>query len=221
VTLASPPTDVELNQSYAHLVARAVVRPLLGTWVRPNHITVLRMAIGIAACGLLATGVGVCEVWSGVLWVVTCLLDRADGELARLGDMRSELGRWLDFYSDLVLDSLWFLAMGFGLRHGVLGRAAIPLGVSTCVCMLLCIGMSELYERASEPGVKTFYGLRRFHPDDALFLFALFIWLHVLPLVLVAASVATPLLAAMISWQYLAARRTRGRAPNAAARFRA
>jgi phosphatidylglycerophosphate synthase len=218
VTLGSPPTDVELNQSYAHLVARALVRPLLGTWVRPNHITLLRMGIGIAACGLLATGVGVCEVWSGVLWLVTCLLDRADGELARLGDMRSDLGRTLDFYSDLVLDSLWFLAMGFGLRHGALGRAAIPLGVLTCVCMLLCIGLAELYERDSEPGVKTFYGLRRFHPDDALFLFALFIWLHVLPLVLVAASVATPLIAAVIAVQYLAARR--GRERKAAARLR-
>jgi archaetidylinositol phosphate synthase len=114
VTLASPPTDVELNQSYAHLVARLLVRPLLGTWVRPNHITVLRIAIGIAACGLLATGVGICEVWSGVLWVVTCLLDRADGELARLGDMRSDLGRALDFYSDLVLDSPWALRCATG-----------------------------------------------------------------------------------------------------------
>jgi archaetidylinositol phosphate synthase len=209
VTLASRPTDVELNQSYAHLVARLLVRPLLGTWVRPNHITVLRIAIGIAACGLLATGVGICEVWSGVLWVVTCLLDRADGELARLGDMRSDLGRALDFYSDLVLDSLWFLAMGFALRHGTLGRAAIPLGVLTCLSMLVCIGVAELYELESAPGVKTFYGLRRFHPDDALFLFALFIWLHVLPWVLVAASIFTPLIAAVIGVRYLAARRRR------------
>ncbi len=209
MTLASPPTDVELNQSYAHLVARLLVRPLLGTRVRPNHITVLRIAIGIAACGLLATGVGICEVWSGVLWVVTCLLDRADGELARLGDMRSDLGRALDFYSDLVLDSLWFLAMGFALRHGTLGHAAIPLGVLTCLSMLVCIGVAELYELESAPGVKTFYGLRRFHPDDALFLFALFIWLHVLPWVLVAASIFTPLIAAVIGVRYLAARRRR------------
>jgi N-acyl-phosphatidylethanolamine-hydrolysing phospholipase D len=205
--LVEEPTDVALNQSYAHLVARVLVRPLLGTWVRPNHITVLRMAVGLGACALLATGIPVLEFWSGILWLVTCLLDRADGELARIGDMRSELGKVLDFYSDLILDSAWFLAIGFALRHSSLGRAAIPLGVLTCVSMLLCIGMAELFERESEPGVKTFYGLKRFHPDDALFLLALFIWLHVLPLVLIAASICTPVIAAVITIRYGMARK--------------
>jgi phosphatidylglycerophosphate synthase len=201
------PTDVALNQSYAHLIARVLVRPLLGTWVRPNHITVLRVFMGLGACALLATGVPVLEFWSGVLWLGTCLLDRADGELARIGDMRSELGRVLDFYSDLILDSAWFLAMGFALRHGALGGTAIALGVVTSVSMLICIGMAELFERQSQPGVKTFYGLKRFHPDDALFLFALFIWLHVLPLVLVAASICTPVIAAVITIRYYVARK--------------
>lgn len=201
------PTDVALNQSYAHLIARVLVRPLVGTWVRPNHITVLRMAVGLGACVLLATGMAALEFWSGVLWLVTCLLDRADGELARIGDMRSELGRVLDFYSDLILDSAWFLAMGFALRHSSLGGTAIVLGVLTSVSMLICIGMAELFERQSQPGVKTFYGLKRFHPDDALFLFALFIWLHVLPLILIAASVCTPVIAAVITVRYCVARK--------------
>jgi phosphatidylglycerophosphate synthase len=43
-------------------------------------------------------------VWSGILWVVSCVLDRADGELARMGDLRSESGKVLDFYSDMILD---------------------------------------------------------------------------------------------------------------------
>jgi hypothetical protein len=37
---ASATDDVALNQTYAHAFARILVRPLLHTWVRPNHLTV-------------------------------------------------------------------------------------------------------------------------------------------------------------------------------------
>src|SRR5882757_9519717 len=36
---APPADDVALNQTYAHAFARIFVRPLIGTWVRPNHLT--------------------------------------------------------------------------------------------------------------------------------------------------------------------------------------
>src|SRR6266581_1765282 len=80
--------DVALNQTYAHAFARILVRPLIGTWVRPNHLTVLRLIVGLAACALLAVGSRTAAAWSGALWIVTCVLDRADGELARMGDLR-------------------------------------------------------------------------------------------------------------------------------------
>jgi archaetidylinositol phosphate synthase len=199
--------DVALNQTYAHAVARVLVRPLLGTWVRPNHLTLLRIAIGLGSCALLATGVEVCEIWSGILWISACLLDRADGELARIGNMRSELGKILDFYSDLLLDSAWFLAAGFALSHSSLHGAGILLGALTALSMVAAIGMSELYERHSVPGVKAFYGLARFHPDDALFLLPLFVWAHMLAPILVAASIFTPIIAVVVALRYLAARK--------------
>jgi archaetidylinositol phosphate synthase len=205
--------DIALNQTYAHAVARWLVRPLLGTWVRPNHLTVLRIGIGLTSCALLATGMATYEFWSGILWIVACMLDRADGELARIGNLRSELGKTLDFYSDLLLDAAWFLAAGCALGSHTLHGQAIPLGVFTAVSMGVAIGMSELYERQSIPGVKAFYGLARFHPDDALFLMPLFVWSHTLAPVLVAASVFTPILAVVVTLRYFAARkRTRSAA---------
>ena len=78
----------------------------------------LRLIVGLAACALLAVGSRTTAAWSGVLWIVTCVLDRADGELARMGDLRSESGKVLDYYSDMILDALWFLGAGLGLRHG-------------------------------------------------------------------------------------------------------
>lgn len=209
----APMDDVALNQSYAHLVARALVRPMLGTSIRPNHLTILRMGIGLLAAVLLAVGPGAAWLWSGACWFVACLLDRADGELARLGDLRSESGKVLDYYSDMFLDAGWFLGAGIGLSHhwpgDWLGGWAVPLGVLTCCSMLICSWSSEMFERLSGPGVKVWYGVRRFHPDDALFLLAVFTWAgaSILAPILVAASVCTPVIAAAIVWRYVALRR--------------
>jgi hypothetical protein len=47
--------------------------------------------------------------------------------------------------------------------------------------------------------------------DDALFLLAPFIWLHVLLLILVAGSICTPVIAVLLTVRYLAARKRRRR----------
>jgi archaetidylinositol phosphate synthase len=205
----SAPTvdDIALNQTYAHALARIFVRPLIGTWVRPNHLTVLRLIVGVAACALLAVGSTATAAWSGVLWIVTCLLDRADGELARLGDLRSEIGKVLDFYSDMALDTLWFLGAGLGVRHGWLGDFAVPLGILTAGSMLLSIWYAERFERLSGPGIKAWTGVKRFHPDDALFLLAPLSWLGWLSPILVASSICTPIIAIVFIARYAALKR--------------
>jgi archaetidylinositol phosphate synthase len=204
-----PSNDAVFYQTYAHAFARIFVRPLIGTWVRPNHLTTLRLVSGLAACAFLAVGSRKTAVWSGILWVFSCVLDRADGELARMGDLRSDSGKVLDFYSDMSLDSFWFLGAGIGLRHSALGAYAIPLGILACGSMLLVMWSSELFERLSAPGVKAFdfKGVKRFHPDDTLFLLAPFTWLGWLIPILVASSVCTPIFAVAISVRYLLLKR--------------
>jgi archaetidylinositol phosphate synthase len=100
--------DVALNQTYAHALARIFVRPLIGTWVRPNHLTMLRLIVGLAACVLLAVGSRTTAAWSGILWTITCVLDQADGELARLGDTAVPLGL---LASGSILLSIWCAEM--------------------------------------------------------------------------------------------------------------
>jgi archaetidylinositol phosphate synthase len=211
-----PQNDAVFYQTYAHAFARIFVRPLIGTWVRPNHLTGLRLLSGLAACALLSVGSRNSAVWSGILWVVSCVLDRADGELARMGDLRSDSGKVLDFYSDMILDSFWFLGAGIGLRHSSLGEYAAPLGILACASMLLVMWSSELLERLSAPGVKAFgfKGVKRFHPDDMLFLLAPFTWLGWLVPILVASSVCTPIFAIVITVRYFLIKRRIAVAPQ-------
>src|ERR1700689_4020297 len=58
-----PQSDAVFYQTYAHAFARIFVRPLIGTWVQPNHLTGLRLVTGLAACALLTPGTR-----SGALW---------------------------------------------------------------------------------------------------------------------------------------------------------
>jgi archaetidylinositol phosphate synthase len=165
------------------------------------------LIVGLGACALLAVGSRTAAAWSGALWIVTCLLDRADGELARMADLHSESGKVLDYYSDMILDAVWFLGAGLGLRHGRLGDIAVLLGLLTSGSMLLCIWYAEMFERLSGPGVKAWSGVQLFHPDDALFLLAPLTWLNWLAPILVASSICTPIIAIVFVARYVALKR--------------
>ena len=89
-----------MNNTWSHAAARTLVRPLVGTWVKPNHITSLRLATGVLACLLLARGGGTAELWSGVLWLISAFLDRADGELARFRNWASAVGAFGSILAD-------------------------------------------------------------------------------------------------------------------------
>lgn len=205
-----------MNDTWTHAIARFMVRPLVGTGVRPNHITTLRLLTGMAACGLLALGTRSGDIWGGVWWVVSAFLDRADGELARVGNMQSHKGHLYDYYSDVLINSLFFLGVGFGQQHSFLGPWSIPLGVITFVAMILCCWLAEVYEQISGPGVRTFNGGFGFHLDDALYLLGPFAWLGWLAPILGMASVGTNIMAAVIAVRLLGLKR-RVRAEAAAA----
>jgi len=180
-----------IGGSWTHLAARVMVRPLLGTWVRPNHLTTLRLLFGVAACGCLTLGTGAGMWWGGALWVVSAFLDRADGELARIGDMMSPGGHIYDYYVDNLVNVAFFVAIGVGLRHGWLGHWSIPLGIISGASLLMCNLFSEWVELRSPPGTRAYGGKWGFDPDDALYLMGPLAWLGWLSPILVGASVGT------------------------------
>ncbi len=60
--------------------------------------------------------------WGGGLWVLSAL-NRADGGLARSGDMTRPGGHRYDYLVCNGVDCLFFLAIGVGLRHaGLFGH---------------------------------------------------------------------------------------------------
>ena len=194
-------TDVVIGTSWSHRLARILVRPLVGSGVTPNDLTTLRLATGLLACGALFPADGAGAWWGGWLWLVSALLDRADGELARLGGMSTPGGHRYDYLVDNVVNSGFFVALGLGLRVSALGGGAVALGLWTGAALYVCGYWSETLERLEGPGSKAYSGAFGFDPDDLLYLLAPIIWLGWRMQLLVAACLGATFMMLLTGWR--------------------
>ena len=190
-----------IQATWTHLLARMLVRPFIGTGLTPNHLTTARLISGMAACLFLALGTRAGNVWGGGLWLLSTFLDRADGELARIGNMSSEAGHQFDYVVDNAVTAAFFLAIGIGLRGSWLGEFAIPLGVAAAICLLLCNHWSEILENRNGRTVRAYEGRWGFDLDDLLYLMGPLAWLGWLAPILVGAALGTAGMAALTGWR--------------------
>lgn len=179
-----------------------MVRPLVGGPITPNHLTTARLVTGVAACSAFAFGTASGNLWGGVLWILSALLDRADGELARLGGTTSPSGHTYDYACDVAVNGLFFLGIGIGLRHGVLGPWTIAMGALAGATIVAASILSELLEKQRADGVKAYAGYGGFDFDDVLYLFAPVAWLDWLFPLLIGAAIGGPVFA-LLTWYRL------------------
>ena len=115
----------------------SLVRPLAGTGLTPNHVTVLGLAVACLTAWLYGTWGGdrLRLVAAAATLLLSGLLDAVDGVLARSSGSASRLGGFLDSVSDRYSDALAFsgLILG-GLCDSWVGLAALvgSLMVSYC-----------------------------------------------------------------------------------------
>jgi len=195
------------HNTWIHRGVRRAVRPLVATAVTPNHITTLRLVVGLAAAGALASGGGGWRAWGAGLFLLGMVLDRADGELARLGGKSSPWGHRYDLISDALCNLLAFVGLGVGLRDvgfagwaPVMGLAA-GLGIAAILWLVLYLECQH-GERAGELGSAV-----GFDADDALLVLPLAVWLGHADWLLAAASVGAPLFALFMAFRFRAALR--------------
>lgn len=198
-----------VGESWTHKIARVCVRPLADTPVTPNHLTTARLISGVAACAFFAVGARQWDIWGGGLWLLSAFLDRADGELARISGKTSPWGHKYDMACDMAVTSLFFVGAGIGLRHGVLGAAAVLMGVMGGLGVLAAQIFAERIDRMNaDTGEKAYPGFAGFDFDDVLYLFAPVVWLGWQAPFVAGASVGAPAFAAL-TWRKLRKRRRR------------
>jgi archaetidylinositol phosphate synthase len=167
------------------------------------NMTLLRLVTGVLACLLLGIGGGRGEFWSGVLWLSSGFLDRADGELVRVGKMQSRGGHLFDYFTNVAVNSGFFLAAGINLYKAGAGNWSIRAGVLACAAMIACSLLAEACESEVATGKHAGRGGWGFQPDDALYLLPLFVWVHWLAPILAAAAVVTSVITVIFLAKYL------------------
>jgi phosphatidylglycerophosphate synthase len=159
------------------------------------------LVTGLMAAGAMLPGDVTWTWWAGWLWLLSAFLDRADGELARVGNMASAEGQAWDYRVDLIVNPVFFVAIGVGLRHSALGDYAIPLGVIAGVSIFWAAYWSEALERRRATAAKAYSGAFGFDFDDLLYLFAPLAWLGWLMPIMVGAAIGGPAMAVLSGWR--------------------
>jgi archaetidylinositol phosphate synthase len=123
-------------------------------------------------------------------------------ELARVGNMQSRGGHLFDYFTNVAVNSGFFLATGINLYKAGAGHWSIRAGVLTCAAMIACSLLAEAYESEAATGEHVWEGGWGFQPDEAPYLLPLFVWVHWLAPILVAAAVVTSVVTVIFLAKY-------------------
>jgi phosphatidylglycerophosphate synthase len=183
-------------------LARWLVSPLRDTRVHPNHVTTFGTLVGLTAAALYATGTpALLDLGAGV-WVVSAVLDHADGELARMADKCTPWGAAYDRASDLLVRLALFTGIGVGLREGPLGLAAPLCGLAAGIAFVAIFSLRGAIIRRRGRDAVAQPAAGGFEIEDVLYLIAPLTWLGGLGPFVVASGIGAPLYALWAARSY-------------------
>lgn len=94
---------------YGRPFAKIIVRLLKNTKVNSIHLTLLFGICGVFAAYYIFEG---SYFTAGILLILKSILDAADGEMARVNNSPSYVGRYLDSIFDILLNFLFLFTIG-------------------------------------------------------------------------------------------------------------
>jgi archaetidylinositol phosphate synthase len=193
------PRLAPIDPPWDQRLARVLVRPLRHSRVTPNAITTLTLVLGLLCAWLYALG-GNAAHFGGALYMLACLLDHADGELARMTRRTSTFGHYYDLIADALVLTVLFLGIGAGLSAGEAGESALRLGlVAGGATGLIVLLRLELERRAGRSATRQ-PNLLGFELQDVMYLVGPVTWLGWLEPFLLLAAIGAPLYALGVLW---------------------
>ncbi len=186
-------------------MARWLVVPLVDTRVSPNHLTTLRLLIGVAGALCLARGGFAWANAGALLIVLSNFVDHTDGELARIGGKSSRIGHFYDLAADALVTVMLFVGMGIGAGASNSGGLALGPGwlgavAGVAVALIFFLRM-RIEEMAGKAGTKQ-AALGGFETEDVLYLLPIVTLTSVVLPFVVVASIGAPLFAVWVMIDY-------------------
>lgn len=187
-----------------------MVRAAARTRVTPDQLTALRFASALAAAAAFAQGQ---DDWTKIgagLFTLSALLDRADGELARLTQRFSQHGHRYDLVADCLAGVMAFIGLGVGARDGMLGPAAMGLGLAAGAGIGVLFWEINVAAPGKLPGWTGRGGRVLADPDDGMFALPFLVFCFGAEAALVPGSVIAPAAALWLAFRRLRSRTVAG-----------
>jgi phosphatidylglycerophosphate synthase len=186
-------------------LARHLVAPLIRTWVTPNHLTTLRLGVGLAAAAAFVPGRYGWSNIAALLLIFSNFLDHTDGELARMSGKTSRIGHLYDLASDAAVTILLFVAIGVGVVAKPGTDLIVPpamLGLVAGLAIALIFYLRMRIEDLSGKVATQQASVGGFETEDVLYLLPLATLSNALVPMLVAAAIFAPLYAVWVVIDY-------------------
>jgi archaetidylinositol phosphate synthase len=181
------------HDTWIHRAIAPGVEPFVRTPLRPNHLTIGRLTTGIAAALLFAWGTREAQIWGSALFIVSFVLDRADGILARHQGTMTYSGHMFDLIADGMSNVLVFIGIGIGLRFSWLGAWGSLFGLIAATGVFFAFWMTtRISSRSGEHALRSAAG---FDADDAMLAIPVAILFNYSIELLAVAVIAAPLFA--------------------------
>lgn len=188
-------------------LARALVRPLEGTAATPNHLTTIRLILGIASALCLAQGTLAMANVGAFIFAFSNFVDHTDGELARLSNASSRFGHIYDLGCDALIHTLLFATLGYGLHGGALGDWAPIMGLIAGACVAFIFWLHMVMETELGKAGAKLPSAGWFEIEDILYLFPLVTLFDVREGFLVLSFIGAPAFALWLGWYFRHLRR--------------
>src|SRR6202012_5357575 len=178
----------------------------------PNHLTTLRLIVGLAGALAFTPGTWGWTNIAALLVILSTFLDHTDGELARISGKTSRIGHLYDLTSDAVVTILLFCCIGIGVAAS--GMRSIPFGLpaalmgtvaGAAVALIFYLRM-RIEELLGKSGTQQ-GSVAGFETEDILYLLPLVTLFSGLAPFLVAAVVGAPLFALLVSADFIRVQR--------------
>jgi phosphatidylglycerophosphate synthase len=144
-------TDGFMARHVDRAISLSISRRLAATSVTPNQMTLVSVAIGIAAAPFFLSASAGWQTLGALLFLAHSILDGCDGELARLKFKESRWGGVLDFWGDNVVHGAIFACMAVGWSAAIGQIWPLLLGALAVFATLGSAGL--VYWRVMRPKV--------------------------------------------------------------------
>ncbi len=141
---------IKIEKIFHRPLASLIVRAIYKSNITPNQVTYVSFFLGLAAIFSYIQATPFYFMLGGIFTILSSVVDCVDGQLARVKNMCSEYGAYLDLFFDRIVDFGILASIGYGVYKYSGEVHLLLLGMLTAGLYLLQVNLYYLANQAAK-----------------------------------------------------------------------